>query len=595
MTRILPLALVLGLAACGQDSSSDANNASNNTTNSNNTNTTNGGCVPDRAAWDAEMASIVQTHCATCHGGTPTYGAPQSLVTYEDLLVQRGDLTEAHLLATRVALGTMPPIGMPGVPDDEAEKLVQWASCGEQSLMPNSRLTSTAPVFLAPEDPPAGAQTIDMVANQFAVGEDVTDLYQCFTFDAGVDAEKFVKRIEVVEDKKDVLHHIVFLRDPQKKAPAEPHNCVGMPAGSDYLYAWAPGTGPIQFPEGGFRIRPDEQFVVQIHYNNGARVPNVRDSSGIRLYVDEPMGTEYGMIAPGPLAFAIPGKTVKDVTGNCVMAEDWKVLAGMPHMHENGSAFKQVIKRKDGTEEPFIALTNWSFETQLFYGLPVDLKAGDTLVTTCTFDNQSLGAVSSGPRTQDEMCFNFMYVTPPPSARYCDSSGAEFVTDIDYTPGSCAPQGGLADPALADGSFVVGTPAQLGAGELSDGVYELKQVQIWRDSADTPIGEIDLEASRILAKGQFVVVDGQAHIDMKISSDVVLTSGQRFGQNNNISLQITRDTMVSETLSGDIVCGQGQGTRANVPFEASATNVEIAFSGNAFGVSFESRYVFEKK
>ena len=188
-----------------------------------------------------------------------------------------------------------------------------------------------------------------------------------------------------------------------------------------------------------------------------------------------------------------------------------------------------------------------------------------------------------------------MYVTPPPAERYCDSSGAEFVTDIDYTPGTCAPQDGLTAPALAEGAFVAGTPNTLGAGDLLDGIYELKQVQIWRDSGDTPIGEIDLEASRILAKGQFVVVDGQAYIDMKISSDVVLVSGQRFAQNNNVSLQIERDNTVTETLTGDIVCGQGQGTRADVPFEASATNVEIAFSGNAFGVSFESRYVFEKK
>jgi hypothetical protein len=587
---LLGLILMIG---CSDDNASVSNNAANNATTNNSTNNATAGCVPDRAAWDSEVSPLVQTHCAVCHGAEPTYGAPQELVTYESMLAMRGTSSEADLVAGRVAFGTMPPLGMPGLPAADAQKLVSWASCGEQEVMPNAGLTSTAPVFLAPEVAPVGGETIDMLADEFAVGEDVADLYQCFTFQAGIDADKFVRRIEVVQDNRQVLHHIVFLRDSGKNAPTEPHNCVGMPPDSEYLYAWAPGTGPIQFPDGGFRIQPGEQFVVQIHYNNGAKVPNVKDSSGIRMIVGEPAGTEYGMIAPGPLAFVVPGKTVKDVTGSCVLTGDWKVLAGMPHMHENGKDFEQVVIRADGTEEPFIRLENWSFETQLFYGLPVELKAGDTLKTTCTFDNQGLGAVTSGPRTQDEMCFNFMYVTPPPGDRYCDSGGSQPVTDIEYTPGVCAESGALEAPTLTQGAFVVGQPAALTNGVLEDGIYEMTSVEIWRPSADTPIGSIDLEASKILAKGQFVMQNGEFLIDMKIASDVIMEAGQRFAQENKVSIRATRDLNITDSLEGEPVCGATD--RVSVPYEVTGTQVEIAFSGNAFGVDFESRYKFEKQ
>jgi hypothetical protein len=365
-----------------------------------------------------------------------------------------------------------------------------------------------------------------------------------------------------------------------------------MPTGSDYLYAWAPGTGPIEFPDGGFRIQPGEQFVVQMHYNNGAGLEDVKDSSGIRMYIDEPQGTEYGMIAVGPVAFAIPGKTEKDVVGDCKLTEDWRALAGMPHMHEAGKKFRQVIRHADGTESPFIELYNWEFETQLFYGLPVQLKAGDTLRTTCTFDNQNIAGITSGPRTEDEMCFNFMYVTPPPAARYCDNSGDDFVTDITYSAGACLNSPGIPAPELAQGQMIAGEAPALAGGAVTDGNYQLEDVQIWRTSADTPIGEIDMVASRILAKGQLALQNGELVLDMKILSDTVLVSGQRFSRTSEVSTRIAIDPTVTETLSGDIVCGQGE--RANLRYQTDQDTITVGVPGNVYGIDFESRYVFKR-
>lgn len=594
--RYLMPAILVCLGACSDDNSSVSNNDVENNSNNvaNNTNNLNNdaGCVPDRARYESEIKPILETHCTTCHGDSPTYGAPQALTAYESLTMRTDAFTEASLVASRVALGSMPPVGMPGLPDAAAAALVEWASCGSQEPMPNARMTSSAPVFLAPQDPPTGGTIVDMVANEFEVGPEVKDLYQCFTFQNELDADKFVRRIEVVEDRKEVLHHVVFLRDPEKNAPTQPHNCVGMPAGSDYLYAWAPGTGPIQFPDGGFRIQPGEQFVVQLHYNNGAGLPDVRDSSGIRLYLDEPQGTEYGMIAVGPLAFTVPGKTEKEVTGDCRITGNWRALAGMPHMHEAGKHFRQTIVHADGTESPFVELNNWEFETQLFYGFPTELKTGDTLKTTCTFDNQNIAGITSGPRTQDEMCFNFLYVTPPPPSRYCDTTGDDFVTDINYSAGACLTVPGIAMPELAQGQMILGEAPPLAGGVIAEGNYQLEDVQIWRTSADTPIGAIDMEASKILAKGQFLVQDGEVILDMNILSDTVLVAGQRLTRTSSVSTRIAVDPTVTETLAGDVVCGDGE--RANLRYETDGATITVGVPGNVYGIDFESRYVFTR-
>ena len=135
------------------------------------------------------------------------------------------------------------------------------------------------------------------------------DRYQCFTFEFPGTTDRFVRRFELVADQRAVLHHVVLLRDNNRVAPTTPFECGSMPEGSDYLYASAPGRDALQFPEGGLRITPGQRLVMQIHYNNGQHLPNLRDSSGLRLYHTAPSGTEYGMVALGPLAFQIPARS----------------------------------------------------------------------------------------------------------------------------------------------------------------------------------------------------------------------------------------------------------------------------------------------
>jgi hypothetical protein len=163
---------------------------------------------------------------------------------------------------------------------------------------------------------------------------------------------------------------------------------------------------------------------------------------------------------------------------------------------------------------------------------------------------------------------------------------------VDYSRGACAvSENALENPDLVEGRFVVGSVDAMAGGDLESGVYQLKEIEIWRETAATPVGDIDMERSKILARGQLIYEDGEVTFDADILSEIVLSTGQTFGQPTNVSLRVTRDMDQLEVLTGEAVCSQAP---ASIPFEVSGNEVRMSISGNAFNVSFESLYVFEK-
>ena len=492
-------------------------------------------CTPDPAVFASDIRPRLETYCGSCHGETPQYGAPSTLLDEATLYAPRADGSRlVDRIADRIVDGSMPPVGMPRMPDADAQALVAWGSCGAQSAPPATGLRASAPVFLSPTRGPEGLSTLDLGATEHPIGPDVRDAYRCFVFEPSIAEDRFIRRFEMIFDETRVLHHLVLLRDVEKNAPLGEFDCLdgaGMPAGSEYLYAWAPGTGAFQFPEGGLRVRPGDRFLVQIHYNNGAAIPDVRDSSGVRLFLDAPVGTEYGMLAVGSLEFEVPARGTSTTTSRCTFATETRVLAGMPHMHEIGSSFLEETQRAGAMRrEPLIRLDGWSFETQLFYGLPVTLAPGDSLVTSCTFENPGPEPVHTGPRTSDEMCFNFMYVTPPPATRYCDEGDAAQPTDVRYVPGACAPSGVPTDVPLVRGGWsVASAPPTLSAAPVPDGRWALEGITFFVSTDVTPVGQIDLTNTYVLGRGQIVTTAGRIAVDADTMTVLRSTEGATFG------------------------------------------------------------------
>jgi hypothetical protein len=283
--------------------------------------------------------------------------------------------------------------------------LVDWASCGLDTPPYPTALQANREIFKAEALPPASAERIEMTAKSFPVPNGTTDLYQNFMFSNVVSSDKFVRRLDVQIDKSRVVHHITLHYAGSK---------------TSYLYAWAPGTGAVQFPEGGLRIKPSDSFRVEIHYNNLSGDGDVVDSSGAVLYVDEPVGTEYAMLDPNTFSIVVPAASSGEAKVNCTAGSDFTILAGMPHMHETGDSYSHTLQRMDGSTESIIELSGWSFDLQFFYEMNVQVKAGDTMTITCKYVNDTDAFVTGGTGTKNEMCYDFIYVTPATAALDCN-------------------------------------------------------------------------------------------------------------------------------------------------------------------------------
>ena len=557
-------------------------------------------CVPDEARFESEIRPRIQRYCGQCHGETPNFGAPSSLLDHASLIAEDAmGIRLVDRIAQRLRDGTMPPVGMPRVVETEADAIAEWASCGTVDVPPAGGLVSSAPPFLAPDEGPADLPTLDFVADEYAVGPDVRDDYHCFVFDADIESDRFVRRFEMVYDETRVLHHVVLLRDPERQAEPGDYDCYdgsGMPPGSQYLYAWAPGQAAVQFPEGGLRISPGERFIVQTHYNNGASIPDVRDSSGVRLFLAPPEGTEYGMIAIGPTDFAIRPRMRQNTTSRCTVREESRLFVGMPHMHLLGTAFHQSIERAESsTREGIIDLSGWSFETQLFYDLETALHPGDVITTRCTFENTTSETVTSGEDTNDEMCFDFAYVTPPPADRYCDEGDDDNPTDVVYFPSACLPTGTAHDVPLVRGAWVeaVAPPVLPAIGAVPDGRYLLESSVSYVSGVTTPIGNIDTEATYTLARGQLVVREGVLTYDVWQDSVVKSESGIRFGGPAHYEFAMQFDASASP-LRAPLTCPPDGDFTLVWGVEGDAITVAFETS-DVPGQTLWSRFVFRRE
>jgi hypothetical protein len=84
-----------------------------------------------------------------------------------------------------------------------------------------------------------------------------------------------------------------------------------------------------------------------------------------------------------------------------------------PHMHQLGRNMKVTVKRKDGSmETPFDKA--FDFNSQITYASepPIVLEPGDSITSTCTFENITNASVGFGPSSTQEMCYNFTMAYP---------------------------------------------------------------------------------------------------------------------------------------------------------------------------------------
>jgi hypothetical protein len=380
--------------------------------------------------WSADVAPIVGKSCVGCHhaGG----------VGSTDFTAYATAAPMAAAMASYVAADIMPPPAMDPTCREyaghermvltaaERETLANWADDGAPEGDPIAELTWDAPALDRVD-----AELVLPTAHAVTPGADGNEYY-CQVLDNPFTQTTYVTGFDVLVDQPSVVHHAILSIDTSADAGewtgesdlSDGWNCKGRITEDDWsmLHAWAPGMEPTAFSDGlGLRIEPGDQIVLQMHYFADDADAGTLDQSGYRLRTADSVTTEVYMAPVGPSGFSLPAGDVTTPEDRYLneYGIDVTVYGVFPHMHLLASAYSAVIESPAGGE-CLAKADAWDFGHQAtyLYDQPAVWSDGETLVTSCTYDNTSGNpnqyndppqAVTYGEGTTQEMCFFLFY------------------------------------------------------------------------------------------------------------------------------------------------------------------------------------------
>jgi hypothetical protein len=384
-----------------------------------------------------DVGPILDTHCVGCHvtGGI----APFSLAGYDDAMKVAAQLPGV----TKIRF--MPPWPPAAGCGDfrnarvltlaEIATLDAWAKEDAPAGDP-----ATAPPKMPPARPDLGAPSVTLdplVA--YHPNDALTDDYHCTLIDPGLTAAQDLIGFNIHPDSSATVHHVLLFEVPKAKvAAAQAQNaggngwtCFGGTGvdGTPTIGGWVPGSGETAFPPPtGIHLDAGTQIVMQIHYNLLSSM-NVTDRTTADLFYAPtpiPLLKRAAITAVLNTTFSIPpGVKSQTVSADLPIKGNYDLWGVVPHMHLHGTAIHVEVQHSDGSSTCAIDIPDWNFHWQQFYYYQqaVQVKDGDNIHLTCTYDNSAtnqptIGGVTQQPmtlhwgeKTTDEMCLNYLYFT----------------------------------------------------------------------------------------------------------------------------------------------------------------------------------------
>jgi hypothetical protein len=416
--------------------------------------------APD--AGDAEVAvdrlpcaleSLLAQHCWHCHGQTPQFAAPMSLVSWSDLqrpAPTRGDLpTYAYALErARSDTRPMPPAPHARLSSSELSLLSQWISAATPK---GSEVCATTPTQAAAARVPkpadcdatyelrahAGDTTAD--TRKYTIPAQLDDsYYQCFYFAAPDADDTSLFWYEPVIDNAAHIHHwIMYATAAALHAPGSSGRCNSAEAGAYMIAGWGPGMDNASLaPDVGMRLPtgPKAGLVLELHYFNDSERSD-EDASGVRFCTGPSARREHSAAVhvTGSEGICLEPGARSEVSGICKPRTDLgdiHITGIWPHMHKHARRMRVTIQRKQGASE-LVHDEPFDFQNQLYYlQHDIVLHPGDSLETRCYYQNSSNQRVGFGESTQQEMCYAFVTAWPAGALSSPELQGVDTRSDL---------------------------------------------------------------------------------------------------------------------------------------------------------------------
>jgi hypothetical protein len=245
--------------------------------------------------------------------------------------------------------------------------------------------------------------------------------YNQFYFDVPWEPGAMSTRFGGDYDNVAVLHHwLMFTQGISTPAGTVSPNVTGttlLDGGAELIAGWAIGGCSTTYPKDvGVKLPDSGTIMIQWHHFNSTGSPQP-DGSKVQICT-VPAGSRpnlAGLTFLGTEDINIPGGGTGDATTTCTNGTSGPItiIGFTPHMHTIGSNMRTVVNHKGGMDEnifdkPFV------FDQQINYMMNPEYKLmpGDSLTTTCTWQNPSPSSVGFGQSTTSEMCYQFTVAYP---------------------------------------------------------------------------------------------------------------------------------------------------------------------------------------
>jgi hypothetical protein len=248
-----------------------------------------------------------------------------------------------------------------------------------------------------------------------------------WTLDAGAEVPELCVKKEITEDlyisairpiHPFGTHHTLLSQSDGSTG------CNASLRANSLIYAAGVGSEGLVLPPGvAMKLEAGTVLGLGLHLYNPS-TEAITGNSGMEVVLADPDEIEHlaEAVLVGPFNVSVPPGE-HTLTGECVLPEEQTVFASFPHMHQLGTHFQASFVV--GGQEQVFHDAPYDFEEQLQIPLaePMHLSAGDSMVTTCTWQNPTGQTVGFGESSDREMCFNIVFQYPARGSGFCGASG----------------------------------------------------------------------------------------------------------------------------------------------------------------------------
>jgi len=225
----------------------------------------------------------------------------------------------------------------------------------------------------------------------------------CWAADVPVDLS--IKRFSITN--KPSFHHFLLSSADEATEPDGASDCdVLFRVGWKPMFVAAAGSAEIDMPEGAARnVAAGSQLVLQVHLVNSSDRTVSDFAEVVMERSPEQDPSPVGLFVFGTTDLALPPNQRSSVEAECLVGDDVRLFALMPHMHHLGRKLTLEVGADDQSMSLAYTRDPFDFDGQTIEPFELEIFAGTMTRVTCSYDNDRGQTITFGESTRDEMCF----------------------------------------------------------------------------------------------------------------------------------------------------------------------------------------------